>query len=129
MRGTLLRFVGTTLTAFILLTALGRAQTTSKAPAPLDGNWNGKVTAQIGEMNITATFVTKNGIVSGAVKNFHGEFTITEGKVVDGTWVLPFTTDDGSKGKLSGTIKDGVFAGEWDFRPMAFGTFTLERAK
>lgn len=129
MQQQLRRLVGTVLATVTLMTTLGYAQARPAAPAPLDGTWTGKVTAEMGEMAVTAELGTKSGIVSGVLKTAHGEFKIADGKVVDGKWVLPFTTGDGGGGKLTGVPKGDTFTGEWDFRPQAFGTFELTRAK
>lgn len=127
MNRTLLTSIGLTLATVVLAATIGYAQ--AAPPGPLDGTWTGKVTADMGEMAITGTFVTKNGIVSGVLSNPHGEFKIADGKLVEGKWVLPFSTGDGMKGKLTGVPKGDTFSGEWDFRPQAFGTFELTRSK
>ena len=106
-----------------VLATSAAAQTTPT----LDGTWDGAVTANSGEMKIEATLTAKAGVVTGSIKTFHGNMTIKEGKLVDGKWVLPFTTEDGLSGKLTGTLKGNEFTGAWDFSPQAVGTFALKR--
>ena len=114
--------------AVVFAVVVGLGVSAQSVPG-LDGKWMGKVTATAGEMPISASFTTKGGVVSGSIQTFHGAFVITEGRLTDGKWVLPFTTDEGGKGTMTGTLKDDQFSGEWDFRPMAVGTFALTRQR
>ena len=99
----------------------------AQAPATLEGKWTGLVTAETGQMKIAATLRVKDGVVSGELQTAHGVFTIAKGELKAGKWVLPFTTEDGSTGKMTGVLKDDTFEGEWDFSPMAVGTFSLKK--
>jgi hypothetical protein len=99
----------------------------ARAPAPLEGKWTGTVTAEMGQMKIAATLRMKDGVVSGELQTAHGVFTIAKGELKAGKWLLPFTTEDGSTGKMAGVVKGDTFEGDWDFSPMAVGTFTLQK--
>lgn len=111
----------------VSLAALAAAQ---EKPDPLTGRWLGKVTANVGEMPIEVEVTVADGKVTGAVKNFHGAFKITQGeRQKDGRWKLTFAADDGGTGTLLGAVDADAFTGEWDFRPNAVGTFALTRAK
>ncbi|HEX5217276.1 MAG TPA: hypothetical protein VFV98_17570 [Vicinamibacterales bacterium] len=111
----------------VVATAITFAQ---QKAAVLGGKWSGAVKADIGEMPIEVTLKVENEAVKGDIKTFHGSFHIDKGELQkDGRWKLSFTTDDGGAGSLIGAVKDDSFAGDWDFRPNAVGTFTLTRVK
>jgi len=96
----------------------------------LDGKWSGAVKADIGEMPIEVTLKVEGETVKGDIKTFHGSFRIEKGELQkDGRWKLSFTTEDGGAGSLIGAVKEDSFAGDWDFRPNAVGTFALTRVK
>ena len=101
-----------------------------RAAAPsLAGKWLGAVTTDIGQMNIALTITVEKNVASGTIETGHGAFQITKGTVTDGKWTLPFASPDGATGKMIGVLKGDQFAGDWDFRPIAVGTFAVERAK
>ena len=98
--------------------------------AVLDGKWSGAVKADIGEMPIEVTLKVEGETVKGDIKTFHGSFRVEKGELQkDGRWKLSFTTEDGGAGSLIGAVKEDSFAGDWDFRPNAVGTFALTRVK
>jgi hypothetical protein len=119
-----------TVTAVIVVATLAvPAIAQEKRPASLAGKWRGTVVADIGEMAIAVTVQVAKEIASGSIETGHGTFTITKGTFADGKWTLPFESPDGMKGRLIGTVTDKDFTGDWDFRPMALGKFTLTRDK
>jgi len=109
----------------LALTGIVQQPTTSS----LAGTWKGMVTADIGQMNIEVTVKVDSGKASGTVTTGHGEFAIVDGRQTDGVWTLPFDAGEGVKGSMKGVVKGDAFTGDWDFRPMAIGTFALERVK
>ena len=113
--------------AIVIAQTLTLAQTPK--PAAVDGTWKGGITTDIGQMQISVTLSTKAGVVTGEIANPHGVFKIVAGKVVDGEWVLPFETADGGKGQMKGKLSGETFTGDWDFHPIAVGTFSLKREK
>lgn len=119
----------TILLCALIVAALGIHGLDASAAEELDGRWTGKVVADAGEMPITVSLTVKNGAASGTIETFHGAMTITDGRLVEGRWVLPFAAADGTKGRMSGVVKGDAFTGEWDYRPQAVGTFSLTRAK
>ena len=115
--------------ASLVLAASAVALAQQKATV-LDGRWSGAVKANVGEMPIEVTLKVEAESIKGDIKTFHGSFRIEKGELQkDGRWKLSFKTEDGNVGALIGTVKDDAFAGEWDFRPMAVGTFALTRVK
>jgi hypothetical protein len=122
-----LAFVVIVIAAAPALNALAWAQ--AAKPPTIDGTWKGEVIADMGQMQIAVTLTTTAGVVSGEIANPHGTFKITGGKLVNGVWVLPFVSQDGAKGEMKGKLSGDAFAGDWDFHPMAVGTFALKREK
>ena len=113
--------------AFTLASAVIVAQ---QKAAVLDGRWSGAVKAEMGEMPIEVTLKAEGETIKGDIKTFHGNFLIEKGELQkDGRWKLSFKTEDGGAGSLIGTVKGDAFAGDWDFRPNAVGTFALTRVK
>jgi hypothetical protein len=66
--------------------------------------------------------------VTGEIANPHGAFVVTDVTKDGGKWVVAFSAD-GASGKMIGTVADGVFKGDWDFKPRTTGTFELRRPK
>ena len=95
----------------------------------LAGTWKGAVKADQGEMPIEVAITIEKGKVTGTIKTFHGDLVIRDGAFADGKWVLPFQAGDGPQGKMTGVLKGDTLSGEWDFRPQAFGTFSITRVK
>ena len=116
---------------FALILVLATAVTFAQQKATvLDGKWSGAVKADIGEMPIEVTLKVEGEAVKGDIKTFHGSFRIEKGELQkDGRWKLSFTTEDGGAGSLIGAVKEDSFAGDWDFRPNAVGSFALTRVK
>lgn len=116
--------------ALVIAAALALPGMAQDTPTTLAGNWTGSVKADIGEMPISVVIKVDGEKVTGEIKNFHGAFRIEKGeRQKDGRWKLTFATEDGATGSLLGVVKGEAFAGEWDFRPNAVGTFALTRAK
>jgi hypothetical protein len=112
------------------------AQTKGSAAGPQDaaevlGRWRGSVVAPRGEMEIQVDLERgrQAKTITGSITNPHGSFTVTGAVKRAGRWTVSFMGDDGTKGEMVGSIKDGVFGGEWIFKPHAVGTFTLRRPK
>ena len=103
----------------------------SSAADPLQGQWRGLITADIGQMLIEVTVKVEGAKASGEVKTGHGAWKITDGRFAEGRWTLTFTTPDGEKGEMVGAVKvvEKVeeFSGDWKFAPRAVGTFKLQR--
>ena len=115
--------------ALSVSTVLSAGVVAQDRAAPLAGKWRGEVTTDIGTMAIGLTVTVTTGVATGQVESAHGAFKISAGKFADGKWTLPFETDEGGSGKMIGVVKGDTFSGEWDFRPMAVGTFALSRLK
>jgi hypothetical protein len=113
-----------------MITLLALTGSSQQAPAAsLAGAWKGMVTADAGQMVIEVTVTVDDGKASGTIKTGHGDFTIVDGRRADDVWTLPFDAGEGVKGSMKGVVKGDTFTGDWDFRPMAVGTFELERVK
>jgi hypothetical protein len=120
--------------ALVCLSAQMRAVSSAQQAPPNDtpsiaGSWIGKVTADVGEMEISVSLTVKDGVASGSIETFHGGMTIAKGAFKDGKWTLPFSTPDGGTGKMIAVLKGDTLSGDWDFSPNAVGTFALNRRK
>jgi hypothetical protein len=104
----------------------------------ISGRWIGTVTADIGTMPIALNLKLKDKAadehgrtqaeLSGALETAHGNWEITSvRKNSAGGWVIGAKMPDGLAGTLSGRVKDGRLAGDWNFKPRAVGTFELDR--
>jgi hypothetical protein len=115
----------------VLCVAVSMSAQAGKATAPnnkeIAGRWVGSVTADAGEMGFGLELNEKDGKLSGALETAHGNWTVTSAAAKDGAWTLNVKTEDGSEGKLTGRVKNGTFAGDWNFVPRAVGTFELTR--
>jgi hypothetical protein len=124
MRGRGQRGMAITVLVLVLVVA-GRAK--EQQGAPIAGKWSGLVTTDIGQMHIEVTLAQKDGKVTGQIVNPHGTFKISQGKLVEGVWRLDFESEEGATGQMNGKVTGDNFAGDWDFHPMAVGTFALKR--
>ncbi len=116
--------------AIAALAAVSVVPGISQQKAPdLAGKWKGVVKADAGEMPIEVAITIEKGQATGTIKTFHGDLVIRDGAFADGKWVLPFQAGDGPRGKMTGVLKGDTLSGEWDFRPQAFGTFSITRVK
>ena len=123
------RFVATFLISVLTLAPAVVIAQQQKADV-LAGRWSGAVKADVGEMQIEASLKIEGETIKGEIKTFHGNFRIDKAELQkDGRWKVSFTTEDGGAGSLIGIVKGDAFAGDWDFRPNAVGTFALTRLK
>jgi len=117
------------LAAMLLAVSLS-AQAARPAPAnpqEIAGRWIGSVTADAGEMSIGLDLKAVDGKVSGTLETAHGNWTVESATSKEGRWILVVRMDDGAEGRMTGQVKGGSFAGDWDFKPRAVGTFQLAR--
>ena len=122
------RFVAAFLVSMLVVATT--ATFAQQKAAVLEGKWSGAVKADVGEMPIEVTLKVEGDTVKGDIKTFHGSFRIEKSELQkDGRWKLSFTTDDRANGSLTGAVKGDSFAGDWDFRPNAVGTFAVTRVK
>ena len=110
----------------LVTTALASAQS---EPPSLTGTWKGKVTADIGEMPIVLTVTATGSKAAGELQTGHGILKIKQGTLEKGVWTLTFAMDDGPGGVMKGKVVQDTFSGDWDFKPMAVGTFSMTRQK
>ena len=110
----------------VSLSAQGTRSATSDA-SQIVGRWIGSVTADVGEMSIGLDLKETDGKISGTLETPHGSWSVYSVTAVSGRWTLQVKTEDGTEGRLIGQVKDGRFAGDWDFKPRAVGTFELTR--
>jgi hypothetical protein len=91
------------------------------------GRWIGSVTADVGEMSIGIELKETDGKIAGTIETPHGNWAVDSVTAREGRWTLHVKTEDGGEGRLVGQVKDGRFAGDWDFKPRAVGTFEVTR--
>lgn len=123
------RLISPLLVAFVFAApAAAQPRFTPDEVKEISGRWIGTVTADIGTMPIALELKEeKDAGLTGTLETGHGNWTVTAVNRKSETWRLTIKAPDGLQGTMSGRVKNGRLAGEWNFAPRAVGTFDLAR--
>jgi hypothetical protein len=129
------------LAVILLLTGLGAARTgvaqtmPQSQPEPasaaltlasLAGRYEGSTVSPDGLETFVADLKVESGAVTGVIKTTLRVITVTSGNVSGDRYNLAIDLD-GTPGSITGSIKEGTFAGQWAIGENS-GTFSMKRA-
>src|ERR1700704_4461685 len=112
----------------LMMIALVLASASMQAAHPLAGKWFGSIDTDLGQMQIGLELTEEGGKLAGTIKTPHGDWAVKSVVEAKGSYTVTFTAGE-HDGQMTGPIKDGKFAGAWDNRPTASGTFELTKAQ